>query len=60
MAKKQDPLTSFRPSDYSGFTQSTLAMERAKAIAQDQAQSQSQTQTQAQAGTKAQAELSWS
>ena len=37
MAKKQDPLTSFRPSDYSGFVQSTLAMERAKAIAQDPA-----------------------
>ncbi len=37
MAKKQDPLTSFRPSDYSGFAQSTLAMERAKAIAQDPA-----------------------
>ena len=35
MAKKQDPLTSFRPSDYSGFVQSTLAMEKAKAKADD-------------------------
>lgn len=35
MAKKQDPLTSFRPSDYSGFTQSALALEKAKAKAED-------------------------
>jgi len=31
MAKKQDQLTSFRPQDYSGFVQSTLALEKAKA-----------------------------
>ena len=35
MEKKKDPLTSFRPSDYSGFAQSTLAMEKAKAKADD-------------------------
>lgn len=31
MAKKQDILTSFKPQDYSGFVQSTLALEKAKA-----------------------------
>jgi hypothetical protein len=35
MAKKQDTLTSFKPQDYSGFVQSTLALEKAKAKAQD-------------------------
>ena len=30
MAKKQDILTSFKPQDYSGFVQSTLALEKAK------------------------------
>lgn len=35
MAKKQDTLTSFKPQDYSGFVQSTLALEKAKAAAQD-------------------------
>ena len=31
MAKKQNILTSFKPQNYSGFVQSTLALERAKA-----------------------------
>ena len=31
MAKKQNILTSFKPQDYSGFVQSTLALEKAKA-----------------------------
>lgn len=35
MAKKQNILTSFKPQDYSGFVQSTLALEKAKAAAQD-------------------------
>ena len=35
MAKKQNILTSFKPQDYSGFVQSTLALEKAKAKAQD-------------------------
>ena len=35
MAKKQDTLTSFKPQNYSGFVQSTLALEKAKAAAQD-------------------------